>query len=79
MFRPSVHGPEMTFFECFYSIGHGVIHEEKALEGFARRIQPMYAGAKHGAPVPGVGLVVALGVFSAACKARRILSHLRPD
>jgi hypothetical protein len=24
--RPSVHGPEMTFFECFYSICHGVIH-----------------------------------------------------
>jgi hypothetical protein len=40
----------MTFFECFYSICHGVIHREKALEGFARHIRPMYAGANMGHP-----------------------------
>ena len=51
MFADSgVRGLKMTFFPMFLVSGM------RTFEGFARRIQPMYAGAgEHGAPVQGVG------------------------
>jgi hypothetical protein len=40
----------MIFFECSYSIGHGVIGGANLRKGFARRIQPTFPGANMGHP-----------------------------
>src|ERR1700678_2648283 len=51
--RPSVHRPDTIFFECSYSICHGVIGGVRALEGLCPSYSAHVRWGEHG-PRPGV-------------------------
>jgi hypothetical protein len=52
--RQSVPGPKTIFFECFYSICHGVIGGVRALEGLCPSYSAHVRWGEHGAPVQGL-------------------------